>query len=423
MVHAVIGAQWGDEGKGKIVDLLSQKADCVVRFHGGNNAGHTVVNSYGTFPLHLIPSGIFSPKTIGCITGGVVIDLAVLADEIRMIKKVFPDLQKRLFISPRCHVIMPYHKLLDRLYEEAKGKARTGTTGRGIGPVYADKVSYNGIRLFDLANPQVFREKLSVTLVIKNKITAALGGDKLNFDQVYQEELIKFKKIQPFIKEPFVLLHEALADKKHILLEGAHGMFLDNDWGTYPFVSASNVVPGAAAASAGIPASHIKKVTGIVKAYTTRVGGGPFPTELLDRDGEQLRRDGHEFGTTTGRPRRCGWLDIELLKFAKEINGMTDIALTKLDVLDNFKTIKICVAYRLGNKSVRYVDCDAIMLASVRPVYKTFHGWQKPIRKIRKFSALPQNTKNYIREIEKLVGIKVSIISIGPDRHQTIFRP
>lgn len=422
MIHVVLGVQWGDEGKGKFVDIYSQKAHYIVRFHGGNNAGHTVINKYGKFPLHLVPAGIFNPKATAVIGNGTVLDLDVLAQEIALVGKALPGIEKRLFISPRCHIIMPYHKLLDRLYEEAKGKAKTGTTGRGIGPVYADKVSYHGIRLYDLFDKKFFRDKLEMAVSIKNKVISGLGEKPLNVDEIYEEKLAQFAKIKKMIVEPFPLLHKAIAKRSYILFEGAHGLFLDNDWGTYPFVTASSCVVTNITAGSGVPAQLINKVTGVVKAYTTRVGSGPFPTELLDETGEALRKAGAEFGTTTGRPRRCGWLDVELIKFAAQLNGITEIALTKLDVLDGFKEIKICTGYTYRGKKVSYVDGDARFLSEVKPVYKTMKGWNTSISTIRSFAKLPSATQKYIKEIEKITGVKVSMISVGPSREQTISR-
>lgn len=422
MIHLIIGAQWGDEGKGKIVDLLSQKADASVRFHGGNNAGHTIINHFGKFPLHLISAGIFNNKCQVFITNGVIIDLEVLIEEIETLKKVFPDFKKRLFISTRCHVIMPYHKILDKLYEEAKGKAKTGTTGRGIGPTYADKVSYNGIRLIDFFDNDRLKERLSVILSLKNKIIVGLGGAPLKLKEVYQEELAKFKKIAPYVRETFTPLMKLVATKKKIICEGAQGTLLDNDWGTYPFVTASNAVAGNINAASGIPAQYIKRVTAISKAYITRVGNGPFPTELLNADGKKIRKIGNEFGTTTGRPRRCGWLDLELLRFAVQVNGLTDVVITKLDVLDGFKTIKIATGYQLNGKPVKYVDCDSYILGKVKPIYKIMKGWQKSTCKIKKYKDLPKEAKNYLQEIEKNIKIPISIVSVGPERNQTIFK-
>ncbi len=419
----VIGAQWGDEGKGKIVDLLSQKTDIAVRFHGGNNAGHTVINKYGKFPLHLIPAGIFNPKGKGVIGNGVVLDPNVLVDEIKMMKKVFPDLEKKLFISPRCHIIMPYHKLLDRLYEEAKGKAKTGTTGRGIGPVYADKVSYNGITLFDLQDKKHFKEKLEVALLVKNKIIKALGGEIVDFNLTYNEKLQQYKKIAPFITDTISYLQHAVTKNKKILFEGAHGFFLDNDFGTYPFVTASSTAAANITAGSGIPAQKIQHVVGIVKAYTTRVGNGPFPTELIDTIGQKLQTEGGEFGTTTGRSRRCGWLDLELIRFASLINGFTEIALTKLDVLDSFDSMSICTGYTLNGKKVMYSELNAYQHEKVTPVFKQMKGWKTSLKDIRKFADLPLAAKQYIKEIEKQTQVKISLISVGPERNQTIHVP
>ena len=416
----VLGSQWGDEGKGKIIDYLSQKADFVIRFHGGNNAGHTVKNHLGRFAMHLVPSGIFNKKTKAIIANGTVLDLEVLILEIESLEKAGINLKNKLFISPRCHLIMPYHKILDKAYEEAKGKNKTGTTGRGIGPVYSDKVSYNGIRLIDLINKDSFLEKLKIQLLIKNKILKALGAIPLQEKEI-KENFFKFReKIKKYVFEPYPLIQKAISDRKNILLEGAHGVFLDNDWGTYPFVTASTVLSGGVTHGAGIPAKNLKNIIGVVKAYTTRVGSGPFPTELFDNDGEKLRADGVEFGTTTGRPRRCGWFDTELIRFASEINGYTGIAVTKLDVLDKFSIIKICTGYILNGKKVNYYDGDAVFLAKVKPVYKTLKGWEKPTKGITKYELLPKEAKDYLREIEKLAGVKIKYISTGSDRNEII---
>ena len=414
----LIGSQWGDEGKGKIIDYLSEKSDIIVRFHGGNNAGHTVINSFGKFPMHLIPSGIFNKKAKAVIANGTILDLEVLKNEIDLLRKAKVSIDGRLFISPRCHVIMPYHKLLDRLYEEAKGKNKTGTTGRGIGPTYADKVSYNGIRLADFFDKKVFSQKLETQLMVKNKVLKALGEKPLNKKDVEEEYYKLFRKIKPFIKEVFPVVFNNL--NKKILLEGAHGVFLDNDWGTYPFVTASTVLSGGATAGAGIPPQKIEHVIGVVKAYTTRVGSGPFPTELFDKNGETLTSEGNEYGTTTGRKRRCGWFDAELIRFAAKINGYTEIAITKLDVLDNFSEIKVCKGYSLKGKKVNYEDLVAEQLSKVKPVYKTLKGWKSSTKGITKYKDLPENAKKYLREIEKEVGVKISLVSTGADRKQII---
>ena len=422
MIHVVTGAQWGDEGKGKIVDLFSQKAHVIVRFHGGNNAGHTVINSFGSFPLHLVPCGVFTKKGISCITSGVVLDLDVLVAEITMLEKVLPHVRKRLIISPRCHVILPYHKLLDRLYEEAKGKSKTGTTGRGIGPVYADKVSYQGIRLNDFQDLNRLREKLIIALSIKNRIIQAFGERALDAEEILKVQMENYKKIKDMVREPMSILFEAYKKKKTILYEGAQGMFLDNDWGTYPFVTASSTVAGSITASSGIPAQFINRVTGVTKAYTTRVGSGPFPTELSDAVGEKLRAIGKEYGATTGRPRRCGWFDAELVRFAAKVNGFSDLAITKIDVLDSFKTIRICTGYTYKGKRVSYEDLDAYSLDEVHCVYKEMKGWMTPLGDIQKFSSLPKEAKAYLGELEKQTGTKVVTVSVGPDRKQTLYK-
>ncbi|HUQ85135.1 MAG TPA: adenylosuccinate synthase [Candidatus Limnocylindrales bacterium] len=421
-VSIVIGSQWGDEGKGKIIDYLAASSDFVVRFHGGNNAGHTIVNKFGKFALHLIPSGVFSPKSKAVISNGTVLDLKVLIGEIEMLEKAGFKLKNRLFISPRCHIIFPYHKILDRLNEEAKGKAKTGTTGRGIGPVHADKVSYQGIRLFDLLDKKQFSAKLEVQLKIKNKTLKAFGEKALTQKEIEKSFFAMKAKLFPYIKEPFPILQKAIKDDKNILLEGAQAVFLDNDWGTYPFVTASTIVPGGANAGAGIPVNKIKRIIGIAKAYTTRVGAGPFPTELFDENGKQLQKIGAEVGATTGRPRRCGWFDAELLRFATQINGFTEVALTKIDVLDNFSEIKICTGYTLNGKNVNYYDGDSVFLSKIKPVYKIIKGWNKSTRGITKYSNLPTLAKKYIDEIEKQIGVSVKYISTGPERSAIVIR-
>ncbi len=419
-VNIVIGAQWGDEGKGKIIDNLSEKSDFVIRFNGGNNAGHTIINSYGKFAMHLIPSGIFNKKSKAIIGNGVVLDLAVLLLEIETVKKAGIKLEDRLYLSPRCHLIMPYHKLLDKLYEQAKGKAKTGTTGRGIGPVYSDKVSYNGIRLGDLADKKVFSQKLETQLLVKNKILKALGEKPLSQKEIEKEYLKIYKKLKPYISETYSILKKALDSKKNILLEGAQGVFLDNDWGTYPFVTASTVLSGGVTAGAGIAPNKINNIIAVTKAYTTRVGEGPFPTELFDKNGEKLREQGKEYGATTGRERRCGWFDAELIRFGAGINGFTELAIIKLDILDNFPTVKICTHYTLNGKKVSYEYGDANFLGKVKPVYKTMKGWMTSTRGLKKYSDLPSNAKSFLKEIEKQTGVKIKYVSTGEKRDEII---
>jgi len=419
-ISLVIGSQWGDEGKGKIIDYLSENADYTVRFNGGNNAGHTIINSYGKFAMHLIPSGIFNKRSKSVIANGVILDLEVLVQEIKMLKDAKISLGGSLLISPRCHVIMPYHKLLDGLYEKAKGKAKTGTTGRGIGPCYADKVSYNGIRLTDFLDRKNLSTKLETQLLVKNKILTALGANPLSQKEIEENLYLLFKKIKPYIAETYSILDSAIESKKNVVFEGAQGVLLDNDWGTYPFVTASTVISGGVGAGAGISPARIERIIGVSKAYSTRVGEGPFPTEQLNDIGEKLRSVGLEFGATTGRPRRCGWLDLELLRFASKLNGFSEIALTKIDVLDNFSEIKVCTHYELGGKKIRYEQCDAAMLAKVKPVYKTLKGWEKPTTGLKSFKDLPTETKEYIAEIEKFVETKIKYISNGPAREEMI---
>src|SRR5512136_2432979 len=366
-VTAVIGAQWGDEAKGKIVDLLSSEAEIVARFNGGDNAGHTVVNPYGTFKLRLTPNGFSNPKTICAIGAGVVLNLKTLLDEIDMIQGRGIELMGRLWISPRCSVIMPYHPLVEGIYEEVKGGGATGTTGRGIGPVYADKVSYNTLRLSDFTDDTVLAEKLRIQLGVKNNLFQSFGMEALDLDAVMQEKLAQFERLRPAIREPFGIVQAALQRDAAILLEGAQGSLLDNDWGTYPFCTASTTIAGGASAGLGIAPRWITSVVGVAKAYITRVGAGPMPTELLDATGDALRKAGAEFGTVTGRPRRCGWLDAELLRFTAQLNGFTGLALTKLDVLDELPVIRICTGYKVAGDTElhHYWEGDARWLAKV----------------------------------------------------------
>jgi adenylosuccinate synthase len=422
-VTAVVGTQWGDEAKGKVVDLLSQHADIVARFNGGDNAGHTVINQFGTFKLRLTPNGFYNPQTTCIIGPGVVLNLKTLIDEIEDIQQSGIELVNRLWVSPRCNVIMPWHPMLETIYEEAKGSSRTGTTKRGIGPVYADKVSYNGIRLYDLVDEQMLAEKIRVQLAIKNPVFKSFGLEPLNLKTVLEEKLNQYAHIREVIREPFGLLHKALSNQDAIILEGAQGALLDNNWGTYPFCTASITIAGGAAAGLGIPPHSISRVIGVAKAYTTRVGAGPMPTELTDETGETLQREGHEYGTVTNRPRRCGWFDAQLVRFTTQLNGVTELALTKLDVLDTLPTVKICVGYQRGDtadQNWQYWEGDATWLGENQPVYIELDGWQQPTSGVRDFAQLPPNAQDYVRKIEKLVGVPVKFVSVGPARKETI---
>jgi adenylosuccinate synthase len=419
-VTAVVGSQWGDEGKGKVVDFLAEQADYVARFNGGNNAGHTVVNEFGTFKIHLVPSGIFAKNAVGLIGGGVVIDPQVLIDEINKLNEAGVDVDGRLWISPRSHLIMPYHKILDGLYEEAKGAGATGTTRRGIGPVFADKVSYNGIRWTDFTS-DAFETRLGMQLELKNKIIVALGGETLNYDEVRDTYRGYFETLKPYIKELFSIVQEGLNADKNFLLEQAMGTFLDTDWGTYPFVTASTTIPSAASAGLGIPPKYITRVVGVTKAYTTRVGAGPLPTEILDRTSAVYEQFG-EVAATTGRTRRVGWLDLELVKTAAQLSGTTELCLTKLDVLSRLEELQVCTGYKLNGDLVRYADVDAYGLDKVKCIYRTVKGWKEDISKAKSFEDLPANAQYYVKMVEDAAGVPVRWIGVGPEREATIRR-
>ncbi|MEP7134090.1 MAG: adenylosuccinate synthase [Chloroflexota bacterium] len=419
-VTAVIGSQWGDEGKGKVVDFLAERVDYVARFNGGNNAGHTVINEFGTFKIHLVPSGIFAQNVTGLIGGGVVVDPQVLLEEIEMLNKAGVKVDGRLWVSPRSHLIMPYHKILDGLYEDAKGTGATGTTRRGIGPVFADKVSYNGIRWTDFTT-STFESRLAMQLELKNKIIVALGGEKLNYNEIRDTYRAYYDRLKPYLRELFSLVQDGLKADKHFLLEQAMGTFLDTDWGTYPFVTASTTIPSAASAGLGIPPRYITNVVGVTKAYTTRVGAGPLPTEILDRHSPAYEQFG-EVAATTGRIRRVGWLDLEIVKTAVLLAGVTELCVTKLDVLSDLENLQVCVGYKLNGKDVGYTDVDAYGLDKVELVYQSVPGWKEDISKVRSFDELPENAKSYIKMIEDAAGVPVKWIGVGPERDATIRR-
>jgi adenylosuccinate synthase len=422
-VNVIVGAQWGDEGKGKIVDLLSEKFDIVARYQGGANAGHTVKVADKTTVLHLIPSGILHPNIICIIGNGVVLDPVALMEEIQLLEEEGIQVNGRLFISQNAHLIMPYHKLIDQASEEKQGADRIGTTGRGIGPAYVDKINRKGIRIVDLLNRQQFEKKLRQNIAEKNDIIRHIyGKSPLDVDTIVAEYLDFDKKIDPFIKDVSVFINNAVDEGKNVLLEGAQGTLLDVDHGTYPFVTSSNPSSGGACTGVGIGPTKITGVIGVIKAYTTRVGEGPFPTELEGSDGEFLREEGHEFGATTGRPRRCGWFDSVVARYAIRINGIDSLAITKLDVLDKFETIKVCTAYRFGDRILDEFPADLQTLQKCEPVYEEIDGWQESTGDIRSWEEIPSKARDYLDYIKSLAKTPIEIISVGSKRSQTIFR-
>ena len=421
-VIAVIGAQWGDEGKGKIVDLLAEEARVVMRFSGGDNAGHTVVNRYGEFRLHLVPSGIFSPLTTSIIGNGVVINPSMLLDEIDQLNQRGVD-TSRLFISDRAHLVMPYHILLDGLEEESRGGKAIGTTRKGIGPAFADKIARLGIRTSDLLDKEVFRERLHFVLSCKNAIlTKVYGVSPLSEDEVYQQYCQYGERLSPCIRETTVMLEEAINRGEMVLLEGAQGTLLDPDFGTYPYATSSSPLAGGGCLGAGLGPTKINQTLGIFKAYCTRVGSGPMPTELKNEIGNLIRERGHEYGTTTGRPRRCGWVDAIAAKFSTRINSFTRAAITRLDVLDTLSSLKICVGYKLDGQTIDYFPASAAALDQCQPVYEELPGWQVPISDIRQFDQLPLPARQYITRLEELISCPISLISVGMRREQTILK-
>ncbi|MBP7543666.1 MAG: adenylosuccinate synthase [Ignavibacteriaceae bacterium] len=419
-VTVIVGGQWGDEGKGKIVDILSESHRIVVRYQGGANAGHTIQIKDKKYVLHLIPSGILRDDVICVIGNGVVIDPAALLDEIKLLKENGISVEGRLFISQNAHLIMPYHKIIDSLNES--GKTKIGTTGKGIGPCYIDKYARKGIRIIDLLDPVKLEQKIRENLVEKNNlITDFYKSEKLDVDKIVDTYLAFDREIDPYIKDVPSYLNKAIAEGTSVLLEGAQGALLDVDHGTYPYVTSSNPTSGGACTGTGIPPTKITEVTAIIKAYTTRVGEGPFPTELLDETGEKLRAKGFEFGATTGRPRRCGWFDAFLVRYSCMINGTTSVALTKMDVLDSFPEIKVCTGYLHNGKLLNNFPVDCDILNDLIPVYETVEGWMCDTSKCLSYDDLPQKAKEYISFISEKAGMNVTIVSVGPNREQTFF--
>lgn len=418
----VVGAQWGDEGKGKIIDLLAEEADYIVRYQGGNNAGHTVVINGKQFILHLIPSGILRKDKICIIGNGVVVDPEALLNEIDDLRKKGVEVGSNLKISEAAHIIFPYHKVMDRLKERKKGRNKLGTTGRGIGPCYTDKAARIGIRIIDLLNKQIFEKKLRANLKEKNEIFRKVYDfEGFDFEIIFKQYLDYGKKIKNYAVNSTLLLNEAIRGGKSILFEGAQGTLLDLDFGTYPFVTSSNASAGGVCAGTGVSPTNINRVIGVVKAYTTRVGEGPLPTEFPPQLMEDIRSKGKEFGATTGRPRRCGWFDAVVAKHSVMINALREIAVAKLDVLDNCKTIKICTGYKYRGKVYHQFPADIEILWECEPLYEEHPGWLRDISKIRSYEELPQNARRYLARLEELLEIKIKLISIGSRREETVY--
>jgi len=419
----IVGAQWGDEGKGKVVDLFTEHASVVVRYQGGNNAGHTLVVNGKKTVLHLIPSGMLHAGKTCVIGNGVVVDPEVLCQEIDGLKaNGFLQDDSQLVIADAAHVIMPWHKRIDLLREGAMGAAKIGTTGRGIGPTYEDKVARRGVRVYDLVRPERLRAAVERTLPAANAEIERLGGEPFALEDVLATTGQAGARLARYVKDCSLYLAQRVREGAHILFEGAQGTLLDVDHGTYPFVTSSNTVAGNAAVGSGIGPTLIDAVVGITKAYTTRVGSGPFPTELHDETGERLRQAGAEFGATTGRPRRCGWLDAVVLRFAARVNGLWGLALTKMDVLTGFDEVKIAVAYEIDGQRVEEFPSDPELLARARPIYETLPGWDVTLRGSRRYEELPPTARAYVERIEELVQVPVTAVSVGPDREETILR-
>lgn len=419
-VLALVGGQWGDEGKGKVIDSLAADADMVVRYAGGDNAGHTTVNPHGTFRLHLIPSGIFYPE-VSCIIGnGVVVNPAVLMREISELREHGVE-TSNLLVSDRAHLIMPYHTLLDRLEEERRGSGAIGTTQRGIGPAFVDKVARTGIRVGDLQDSTIFRDRLELVMEQKNALLTSLyGHPALSVDEVYEQYLGFANQMNPYIVDTLPVIHQAMQRDDRIMLEGAQGALLDTDFGTYPFVTSSSPLAGNATLGSGLGPTHIRRVIGVFKAYATRVGSGPMPTELKDEMGDFIREKAKEYGATTGRPRRCGWFDAIAGKFSVRINGMTEIALTHLDIFDGFESIKICTGYRIEGGFTTDFPTQIGRVERCEPVYEEIPGWHECTEGISSYTQLPVNARKYIDTISSLLDCRVSLVSMGPKREQMI---
>mgnify|MGYP000494749714 FL=1 len=420
---AVVGSQWGDEGKGKVIDFLATQADVVVRGQGGNNAGHTLVVDGKKFALRLIPSGILNSNTINVIGNGIVFDPKGFFEEIEMLESNGIS-TKNIKISDRAHIVFPYHKELDGLAEEARGDNKIGTTKKGIGPCYMDKTERSGIRVCDLMDKEIFAKKLKLQVDAKNKLVTGVYGKEamFDFDEIYNEFIVYAEKMRPYVEDTTVIVYDAIKANKKVLFEGAQGTLLDLDLGTYPFVTSSHPTSGGFAVGAGVGPNMIKDVVGIVKAYTTRVGEGPFVTELDNEIGEEIRIKGREFGTVTGRSRRCGWFDAVIVRYAARVNGLTSISLMLLDVLTGFDKIQVCTAYKMGDKIIKDFPASLEDLAKCEPIYEELEGWTEDITSVERFEDLPENAKKYVAKIEELIGVSVDMVSVGPNRAQTIVR-
>ena len=420
---AVLGVQWGDEGKGKIVDFLAQEAEWVVRYQGGTNAGHTVIVKGKKYILHLIPSGILHPGKKCIIGNGVVVDPPELLKEIEDLEREGIEVKGRLFLSETAHLIMPYHKKLDALSEKLKGKKQIGTTLRGIGPAYSDKMARTSLRVHDLLRPERLKERLEETLRVKNLIIREFFKEEgYSFEELYKDALAWGEALETYVCNTVHLMRKIIKSGDLVLFEGAQGALLDIDHGTYPFVTSSNTTVGSIFTGLGIPPGHIHRVIGISKAYTTRVGGGPFPTELEGEEGQRLRDRGGEYGATTGRPRRCGWLDLVALKHAAWLNGLTELTITKLDVLDTLEEIKVCVAYDIDGERTEEMPADLDTFSRAKPVYKSFPGWQGLVKGTTNWEDLPTQARTYLEFIEEALNIPIKMVSTGPDRVETVIR-
>lgn len=419
---AIIGAQWGDEGKGKVVDFLAENRDIVARYSGGPNAGHTVVIGDKKFVLHLIPSGILRKETLCIMGNGMVIDPEALIKEMEELKGMGVYIGENLKISENAHVIMPYHRKLDLLQEKVKGSKQIGTTLKGVGPSYSDKVARLGIRMCDLMEPDTLREKLEISVAIKNVLIREFYGEEgFDVDELFRQLLSWGELLKDYITNTTVIMHDALKSNKSILYEGAQGTMLDIDHGTYPFVTSSNPTVGGIFTGLGVGFNAIDAVVGVVKAYTTRVGGGAFPTEQNNEIGNYMREKGVEYGATTGRPRRCGWIDLVALKYASSVNGMTHIAITKLDVLDGLDSIKVCVAYNIDGEITEEFPLSYSKFERAKPIYREFPGWKKPVRGIRRKEDLPKEAMEYVDYIAQTMGVEILMVSTGPSREDTVF--